>query len=54
MFYSCILLAFLVMMALIFIFNEYKTQRERILSSASDELSSKVESSLGVYKDFSN
>lgn len=54
MFYSCLLLAFLVMMALIFIFNEYKTQRERILSSASDELSSKVESSLGVYKDFSN
>ncbi|NNN90635.1 GGDEF domain-containing protein, partial [Vibrio sp. 2-2(9)] len=54
MFYSCLLLAFLVMMALIFIFNEYKTQRERILSNASDELSSKVESSLGVYKDFSN
>ncbi len=54
MFYSCLILAFLVMMALTFIFNEYQTQRKRILSSASDELSSKVESSLGVYKDFSN
>ncbi|MDF4657465.1 sensor domain-containing diguanylate cyclase [Vibrio alginolyticus] len=54
MFYSCVLLTFLVVMALAFIFNEYQTQRERILSSASHELNSKIESSLGVYKDFSN
>ncbi|WP_415679517.1 cache domain-containing protein, partial [Vibrio mytili] len=54
MLYSCLLLAFVVVMAITFIFNEYQTQRERILLGSSHELRSKVESSLGVYKDFSN
>ncbi|MBY8203783.1 hypothetical protein KW514_21975 [Vibrio fluvialis] len=54
MLYSCLLLTFVVVMAITFIFNEYQTQRERILLGSSHELRSKVESSLGVYKDFSN
>ncbi|MDF5281291.1 hypothetical protein, partial [Vibrio parahaemolyticus] len=49
MLYSCLLLVFVVVMAITFIFNEYQTQRERILLGSSHEIRSKVESRFGVY-----
>ena len=54
MFYSCLLLIFLVVIALALIFNEYQTQRERVLSSSSHKIASKIESTLEVYKGFSS